>query len=448
MEKLPLELLQQVLQYLPRADLPSVRLLTRTLAAAAEPLLFHTIPLWIELQSVEALTGISEHPRLSQYVKEIVFSPLRFIEHEDRSLYQAELRNDLEHESGSLSSRTLYLGHLLATYELRLEHHMAAYDHFEAGQCHLAANSLDVKLLSYAFGKLPHLRTLVVDHLSNIAAIRLYNAFGGYGSMPYVVTCSGEYGLPVLFKALANSRVAISTFRIGPSHALDPTWSDSTWSDPDEMRRVLFKSPRPFPVLNAEETICQALRKTFRSSNKNTYGETLRDLRVLEVSETRLENLGDGTIIDKYIDAIGTIISWGSHIESIAVPQFGIYDFDADDKSLMMSKLFQTEHLKKLKKLKLESFDTTLSYFKRFFRRYGKQLQEIKFDGVNIDDAEWSTALYHLRAIKFPELVTFEVDCVDVCDYIKGVTNINPIEEDYVGFRPYVIMPSTYENHD
>ena len=429
MEKLPLELLQQVLQYLPRSDLPSVRLVTRTLAAAAEPLLFHTIPLWIELQSVEALTGISEHPRLSQHVKEIVFSPLRFIEHEDRSLYQAEVRNALEHEFIPLSSHTLYLEHLPAPYQLQLEHHMAAYDHFRAGQCHLAANSSDVKLLSHAFGKLPHFKTLVVDHFSNIAAIRLYNVFGGYGSKPCFVTCDGEYGLPVIFKALANARVAISTFRIGPSHALDSTWSESTWSDPDEMRGVLFKSPRPFPVLYAEAPICQALWKTFRSFNKNAYSETLRDLRVLEVSETRLENLGSGTNVDKYIDAIGTIISWGSNIESIAVPQFGIYDFAADDKPLMMSRLFQTEHLKKLKRLKLESFDTTLSYFKRFFCRYGKQLKEINFDGVNIHGAEWSAALYHLRAIEFPELVTFEVDCVDVCDYVKGVTDINPIDD-------------------
>lgn len=426
MERLPLELLRQVLQYLPRSDLPRVRLVTRILAIGAEPFLFHTIPLWIELQSVEALTGISEHPRLSQYVKEIVFSPLRFIEHEDRSLYQAEVRSALEYESASLSSHILYLEHLLSTYELQLENHMAGYDSFIAGQRHLAANSSDVKLLSHAFGKLPHFKSLVVDYFSNIAAIRLYKIFGGNELMPRFVTCGGEYGLPVLLKALANSGVAISTFKIGPSQALDYTWSDQ-WFDPETMRDR-FRAPRPFPVLEPEETISRALWKTFRPSNKNAYSETLRDLRVLEVSEKRLEYL-KRKYVDRIIHGIGTIISWGSHIESIAVPQFGVYGFD-DSETPLMNNLFQTDHLQKLQKLKLESFNTTLWYLKNFFHRHRKHLKEIEFEGINIsdDDANWSTALDHLRAMEFPNLVTFEVDCVDVYAYVTGVDEINPIE--------------------
>ena len=69
----------------------------------------------------------------------------------------------------------------------------------------------------------------------------------------------------------------------------------------------------------AEKTISHALCKTFRRPNKNAYSETLRDLRVLEVSETRFKEL-DQDIVDWIIDGIGTIVSWASHIESIAVP--------------------------------------------------------------------------------------------------------------------------------
>ena len=427
MEKLPLELLQQVLQYLPRSDLPSVRLSTRTLVAAAEPFLYHTIPLWIERQSLEALIGISEHPRLSQCVKEIVFSPLRFIEHEDRSLYQAEMRDALEHRSASLSSQILHLEHYLSSPKLQLEHHMAAYDCFRAGQSYLAANSLDVKVLSHAFGKLPHFKSLVVDYFSNIAAIRLYKIFGDYESKPYFVACDGEYGLPVLFKALANSGVAISTFRIGPSQALD-----STWADPDPMRDRIT-SLRPIPVLEDKRRNSLALRKTFRRRNKNAYSETLRELRVLEVSETRLET-PELEAVESIINGIATIISWGSHIESIAVSQFGVYTFD-DPETPLMSNLFQKDHLKKLQKLKVESLNTTLPDLTLFFRRHRKQLKEIDFEGVNInvgeffDDGKWSTALYHLRTIEFPDLVTFEVDMVDVYDYITGLTDINPIDD-------------------
>ena len=424
MEKLPLELLQQVLQYLPRSDLPSVRLSTRILGAAAEPFLFHTIPLWIERQSLEALIGISEHPRLSQCVKEIVFSPLRFIEHKDRSLYQAEVREALEHQSASLSSQLLYLEHYLSSPNLQLEHHMAAYDSFRAGQSYLAANSLDVKVLSHAFGKLPHFKSLVVDYFSNIAAIRLYKIFGEF-EWPHVVAYDSEYGLPVLLKALANSGVAISTFRMGPSQALDPTWSD-----PDTMLDR-FIWTRPFPVLDPEEL---ALQKTFGRRNKNACSEALRELRVLEVSETRL-GTPELEQVKSIINGVATIISWGSHIESIAVRQFGIYNKFEDSETPLISCLFQTDHLKKLQKLKLESLNTTLQYLTLFFRRHGKQLKEIELEGVNINDGEvfeddkWSTALYHLRTIEFPDLVTFEVDMVDVYDYITGLTDINPIDD-------------------
>ena len=442
MEKLPPELLRQVLQYLPRSDLPGVRLSTRTLVAAAEPFLFHTIPLWIERQSLEALIGISEHPRLSQCVKEIVFSPLRFIEHEDRSLYQAEVSDALEIRSVSLRSQILHLEHHQSSQKLHLEHHMAAYDSFRAGQSYLTANSLDVKILSHAFGKLPHFRSLVVDYFSNIATIRLHKIFEIFGEheskpplvgwdseyepTPYCVACDGEYGLPALLKALANSGVSISTFRIGPSQALDPTWFD-----PDTMRDR-FTSPRPFPVEDAEGTISLALQKTFRRRNENAYSKILRELRVLEVSETRLET-PELKHVRRIINGIATIISWSSHIESITVRQFGIYNFDESETPLM-SDLFQTDHLKKLQKLKLESLNTTLPYLTLFFHRYGKQLKEIEFEGVIINDAEyidgkWSTALHRLRTIELPDLVKFEVDMVDVYDYITGLTDINPIED-------------------
>ena len=412
MDKLPRELLREVLQYLPRSDLPSVRLLTRTLAAEAEPFLFHTIPLWIELKSLEALTGISEHPRLSQYVKEIVFSPLRFLEHEDRSLYQAGVRDSLEYQSASLSSHILRLGH-----------HMAAYDSFRAGQHYLAANCSDVKVLSHAFGKLPQFKSLIVDFFSMTAAIRLYKAFGGYDSKefkPDVIACDGEYSLLVLFKALASSKVAISTFRIGHSQALD-----STWLDPDTLRKR-FEALNS-PVVYAKRTISLALWKTFTRTDEHRFRETLRDLRTFEVDEIQPDGV-DHVDVDQFKIGIGTILRWGSNIESIVLPSIGVYASGNPPMPSMVG-LFPNYGLKKLQKLRLESFTTTLSYFTLFFRRQGKQLKEIEFNDVDISDADWPTALHRLRAMKFPDLVTFEVDSVNVYDYITGVTDDNPFIE-------------------
>lgn len=410
MDKLPRELLRELLQYLPRSDLPSVRLLTRTLAVEAEPFLFHTIPLWIELKSLEALTGVSEHPRLSQYVQEITFSPIRFIEHEDRSLYQAGVRDSLEYETASLSSHILRLGH-----------HMAAYDSFRAGQHYLAAKSSDVKVLSHAFGKLPQFKSLVVDYFSMIAATRLYKAFGGYDPKKYkpgLVARDGEYSLPVLFKALANSKVAISTFRIGNSQAYE--------LDLDTYLNRL-ESLQISPVFYGKRTISLALWKTFTRIDEHHFRETLRDLRTFEVDERQTDGVGRDDI-DQLMTGIGTILRWGSNIESIVLPSIGA---DASDDLPMPSMvgLFPNYGLNKLQKLKLESFTTTLSYFTVFFHRQGKRLKEIEFDYVTISDAEWSTALLRLRAMKFPDLVTFYVDFVNACDYITGKTDVNPFTD-------------------
>ena len=413
MDKLPPELLRQLLQYLPRSDLPSVRLLTRTLAVEAEPFLFHTIPLWIELKSLEALTSISEHPRLSQYVKEVEFSPLRFIEHEDRSLYQAGVRDSLEYQPASLSSHILRLGH-----------HMAAYDSFRAGQHYLATNSSDVKVLSHAFGKLPQFRSLVVDPFSMFAAIRLYNAFGESDSKAYkpdLVACDGEYGLPVLFKALANSKVAITTFRIGLSQALT-----STYLNPN-ISRNNFESLSTSPVLYAKQTISRGLWKTFTRTDEHRFKETLRNLQIFEVNEMQPEGV-DRVDIDQFITGVRTILRWSSNIESIVLPRIGAYASD-DLPMPSMVGLVPNYGLKKLEKLKLESFTTTLSYLVLFFRRQGKRLREIEFDDVVISDAEWSHALLRLRTLEFPDLVTFQVELVNACDYITGKTDVNPMTD-------------------
>ncbi len=414
MEKLPQELLREVLQYLQRTDLPSVRLVNRKLATGAEPFLFHTIPLWIESESLEALTGIAEHPQLSQYVKQIIFSPSRYIEHEDQSLYQAGVRDGLEYQSASLSSNIPHLGH-----------HMAAYDSFLTGQQYLASKSADVKILSHAFGKLPQFKSLVVDYESMSAYIQLYKTFGQHEYEPELVACDGEYGFPVLFKALANSKVAISTFTIGDSQALDTWYVPATGRD-------RFRSTRSSQAYHTERTTSVALWKTFSRTNALDFRETLRNLRRFEMSRIKTESLLQDDV-DCIILGIGTILRWSSHIESIEIARFGVNDTN-DVEMPLMADLFPKGGLKKLQRLRLEEFSTTLSYLLFFFRRCGRRLREIEFDYVNISDADWTTALLRLRAMEFPALVRFRLDrvmgvigTIEACDYITGANDIHPI---------------------
>lgn len=71
MDRLPLEIIKMVVEYIDteddwavREDLKSLRLVTRQLSDLVTPSLFRTIPLWISLQSLQNLSDIAEHPYL------------------------------------------------------------------------------------------------------------------------------------------------------------------------------------------------------------------------------------------------------------------------------------------------------------------------------------------------------------------------------------------------
>ena len=329
------------------------------------------------------------------------------------------VRDGLEYQSASLSSHIPDLGN-----------HMAAYDSLMTGQRYLASKSIDVKVLSHAFGKLPQFKSLVVDYQTMSAYIELYKAFGGHQCYPEpLVACDGEYALPVLLKALANSKVAISTFTIGDSQALD-----LIWYVPD-MRRDGYELAEPSAIYRPERTTSLALWKTFCRTNEQDFRETLRNLRRFEMSGIKTLSLQQEDV-DGIIIGISTILRWSYHIESIDIARIGVNAFTHGWDSIempSMADLFPKRGLKRLQRLRLEEFTTTLPYLLFFFRRCGKRLREIEFDDVNISDADWSTALLSLRAMEFPALVTFRLDrvmgvieTIEACDYVKGVTDVHP----------------------
>lgn len=116
METLPRELVRAIIRDQSREDLHNVRLVNRIFAAEASPFLFHTVPVWISLKSLDHFTCLSEHPILSQYVEKVVFSPLRFVEYKDEAAYQASVRDAMEYQPESLSGHALKLGrHIVCT---------------------------------------------------------------------------------------------------------------------------------------------------------------------------------------------------------------------------------------------------------------------------------------------------------------------------------------------
>ena len=421
MEKLPVELLAKVFQNLPRYDLPSVRLISRTFAAEAAPFLFNTISLWIQLKSLEALTSISEHPRLSKYVKTIAFSPVRFIDG-DRMICESQVRDNLKIQPGYLSSHEIHLGQ-----------HMAAYDSYIAGQRYLASESLDVKVLSQALSKLPKFKNLILDYQFRSRILIFRNFFGrGRLDRPHMVKMDGDYAFPVLFKALSNAKVAITALTIRDSY------EGSFWSDDSSMQLPGFEVVYISPTASYG-MVSKALAETFYPPHNLGCRAALRELRHFEVdlgNEDSYDNdLGDRTVDSdrKFANTIRYILKWSSQIESIRIPQTML-------NSLWLMDLFPTEGLANLQKVHLWEFNTNLSDLLLFFQLHGRKLKDVRFTSVDLEDANWPTALHHLRSMEFADLEIFSLfDCSgrirshslknveNAREYITGATDFNPL---------------------
>ena len=416
MENLPPELLAKVVQNLPRNDLPRLRFISRTLAAVVAPFVFSTISLWIDLKSLEALTSISEDPRLSTYVKTIAFSPFRFMEPEDHKICDRQLRDTLEFQPGSSSS---HINHL--------EKHMAGYD--IAGQRYLASGSLDVKILSQALSKLPRFKSLILDYEFHGRTLRLYQVFGGRGGNPGMVTMDGDYSLPVLFTALSNAKVAITALTIRDS-------SEGSFCSNDSSIRLPGFEEGNIPPTASYEAVAKALGETFYPPHNHVCRAALRELRQFEVDIGNEDDVEDpfcyaAEYNGEFSNIMRDILKWSPQLESIRIAQ-------TTENFLWLMKCFPTQGLAKLRKVHLCEFRTDLSDLLLFFQCHGRGLKDVHLDSVRVDNANWAIALDRLRSLEFPDLEIFSLfscrlsshdtgNVENACDYIKGATDINPL---------------------
>ena len=318
-----------------------------------------------------------------------------------------------------------------SSHILRLEHHMAAYDSYIAGQRYLASGSLDVKLLSQALSKLPKLKSLILDYQSHGRTLQLYQAFRGRRGSPDVVKMDGDYSFPVLFNALSNAKVAITALTIRDSY------EESFWSN-DSSMRLPDSEIGDKPPTASYKMVSKALAKTFYPPYNLGCRAALRELRYFEVdvgNEDNDDDLGvwtDRNINKKFTNTIRDIFKWSPQIESIRIPQ-------TLQNSLWLMDLFPTEGLAKLQKVHLWECETDLSDLLLFFQRHGRKLKDVRFISVRLVDATWPSVLDRLRSLEFPDLEIFsllECDISYLCDfksidnardYITGATDINPL---------------------
>ena len=206
MDQLPQELLRIIANddFLSREDLHHLRLVNRPLAAASAPPLFHTISLWLGLSGLKRPTCMSEHPQLCQYVKEIMFYPLRIQESSSPTEYQYEDQKWMLRQYSSIISCLL-----------SWRKHMTAYKTYVGAQRYLNTNDLDIKTLSRAFSNLPQLEMFCLDVWNCHTGSRELSGAFGYFRCDQLLTADGKYVLPVVIRALSRSRIRVKVFELG-----------------------------------------------------------------------------------------------------------------------------------------------------------------------------------------------------------------------------------------
>ena len=419
LEKLPRELLYNIVNALSRQDLFRVRLVSRTFATAATSPLFQTIPVWLGLKSLEQFKAISEHPELSKHVREIVFSPLRFIDYGTAEQYLTQTR-DLA--SRQASHKDLQI--------LTSESHKTAYEKYIKAQRRLSSQGTNSKILVDGMRRLPQLSSITIDFLNfNIGCLELLNAFGTLKA-GLSLTYDCEHLLPLIFGAMVASNATIKTFRLGEHEELRQDTSQECGT-----KRSLLGALDPEQTgerVRPRTISSEALFNTFYLADEPKGRKALGNLRVLEISSIET-NFDHERELGEIMTAIRQIIGLSPNLEKVTLGE--ISDRVSGEMPSLLG-VFGSCKLQHLQKLDLYNYRSETKDMVQFFRRHAATLVEIRLGWMTLEGGDWSSLLSQLRELKFLRLKYLVLnDCDDnevdleVQNYVLGKTDVDPIVE-------------------
>ncbi len=418
---LPNEVIGLIIKHLPRDDLSHARHISKAFAAVAAPRLFETIPIWIGRDSLQALTELSRHPQLRQYVTEVVFSPLRFIDQKDETTYLSRTKASIRLNTDSSN---------LA--DLKMMKHKTAYRSFIESQRELTADGFDLSILAHAFKQLPSLKRLVLDHTNTKIGAKLLHRELGFFNSSILLTCDCLYTLPVLVRALCIGNVQLECFTIGSSTAFSKCKSYEVSLVTRDSNYSMLKPQYPKTIVSA------ALAKAFDLTYVDDICESneyllFRDLRRLEIQD--LDRIPSEEAVMQIRIALNGILSLPDKLESIKIGNLGLNN--GPDLCL-----YEPLHLNGggLRHLDLSYSKAKRRRLMEFLGDRSLCLESIKFFEVILANASWATVLAELRMLEFPNLKTFilhncrDPDQIDdeiewvvaVQDYVLRKTLANP----------------------
>ena len=195
MDRLPLEVLKMVVSYLDtgvdsyvnRESLKRLRLVNNRLKVITTAPLFHTVPLWLSIDSLQSLSSIAgasplcksraltrcylTHKSKARHVfSKIIFSPLqvRTLPVEEREGRRLEVKEYFERRVDSMNA-----------FHLRYAKHTTAMNYYLDATRYLVKDKTGEKIMTRAFRRLPNLQNVeVAEARMRIGAAEIYQLFG------------------------------------------------------------------------------------------------------------------------------------------------------------------------------------------------------------------------------------------------------------------------------
>lgn len=286
---------------------------------------------------------------------------------------------------------------------------MSAYRSYIEAQRLLALNGLDVKILSSAFSKLPHLESLYFDFWDNAIGFAEFKyAFGEFAPRE-LLTYECRYTLPVLVQTLAASPAKIKVFQLGAD---------------EHSYRSIFSGPATISAQALSETLCTGNLEIC----KNAFSG-LRELRIGEIEVQAYE-------ISRVPNALRDLMQCALGLEVITLE--GIYSsvFNGPLPRPSLDNVMPSCGLNNIKELCIHHYDTSVVALSNLFRRNKQTIIKIDFEDILITGSDWPTALVHLRTLDLPRLEVFFISFCDgmenrlqVQDYVLKKTDRDPIAE-------------------
>ena len=413
MDRMPQELLELVVQDLPKNDLMATRQVNKPLSCVSTPLFFHTVPLWIGKTSLERLTQISKTPHLAACVKTIVFSPLQFRVWEDNTAHTSQVCALMRHES---PSETITLAKATA--------YMSTYQKYLEDQSHLIKDGLAVTVLTEIFKQL-HLTSLFVDwHDFYLGSKELIDSFGLLVAAD-LLSFEGHGVIPILFKALAASGTSLCHLHLGNQGELP---HDNMPSMIDN--RLRGESPGLLVPWTAFPISLSAKALMVDKSDINSVLEGLREL-VIETGD-----FFDDIPADDMTDlstAIGGLVEDSKSLRSFYL---GLIE---DGPKTPLNGILLKINSNQLRKAVFMDAETSADGIVSFITKHATTLEDVTFKHTTITPGDCQTIGQGLKRVDLGCLKNFHLYAcgggdhegeydVDMQDYLLHMTDEDPVE--------------------